>query len=48
MLFRSGVDPSGGADIGGGFAADAIDIGERDLNALVSGQVDTGNTSHIG
>ncbi len=42
-----GVHASGGADLLGCSAADAIDIGKTDLNALLAREVDTVNTGHL-
>src|SRR4051812_30694100 len=48
------VDPQVGADAGvgeellGGGAADAVDVGERDLDALVAREVDTNEACHVG
>ena len=33
-------------DLPGRGAADTVDVGQRDLDALVGGDVDPGNTSH--
>src|SRR5699024_11829344 len=41
-----GVDAGGGADVGRGLAANPVDIGKSNLDSLVSGQVNAGNTSH--
>ena len=45
---RIGVHAACGNDITRGFAADAINIGQANLHALVSGQVYTRNTCHMG
>jgi hypothetical protein len=43
-LFRRNAELLG--DLLGRRAADSVDIGQRDFDALVSGDVDPGNTSH--
>jgi hypothetical protein len=41
------VDPELVGDVLGGLGADAVDVGERNDHALVGGDVDPGNTSHL-
>ena len=43
-----GVDTNLRADLGGAGLADAVDVGESDLNALVARQVDAVDTGQLG
>ena len=42
-----GIDAGSLDDIISSLTADTIDVGQTDLNSLISGQVNTGYTSHI-
>ena len=42
-----GVDSGLSQNLGGAGAPNAIDISESDLDALLTGQINTGNTSHL-
>ena len=41
------VDPGLGQDLVGAGAPNAVDISEADLDSLLSGQINAGNTSHL-
>ena len=42
-----GVNPGLGQDLVGAGAPNAVDISEADLDSLLSGQINAGNTSHL-
>src|SRR4051812_12792415 len=43
-----GADPGRGGRLLGVALADAVDVGERDLQPLLAGQVDAGQSCHVG
>ena len=42
-----GADPGGGQELLGAGTADAVDVGECDLDALVAREVDTNEACHV-